>query len=213
MAVLKQELWIEFMLVVLAAALWFAVVPATFGRDPTPAEQIGNGLPAKQTMKSADRSDFLSAVCGAVRKNRNSGAGITAAAIAARGELTGAIVATVLRCARNADCEYVSGIVAAAILVQPKSETAISDAAIARAPDCDETVQAALRVAAQSTAAAASPGAPQPMADEGFDPREELIPVCADGVQRAIRKSLVDEFLRTHPGSYLGSCPPPAPKG
>jgi hypothetical protein len=211
---LKQEVCFEFVVVLLAAAFWFALAPVTLSRDPTPAEQIENGLPAKQTMKSAGKSDFLSAVCGAVRKNRNSGAGITAAAIAARGELTGAIVATVLRCARKVDCEYVGGIVGAAILAQPKLETAISDAAIARAPDCGDTVQAALRAAAQSSAvaAAASPGAPHPAADEGFDPREELVPVCADGVQRAIRKSLVDEFLRANRGSYLGSCPPPASK-
>lgn len=211
MAAPKQELRFEFMVLILAAAFWLAVAPATFSRDPTPAEEIGNGLPAKATMKSASKSDFLSAVCGAVRKNQNSGAGITAVAIAARSELTGAIVATVLRCAGKVDCEYVGGIAGAAIRAQPKLETVISDAAIARAPDCGETVQAALRAATQS-AAGASPGTPHPAADEVFDPREELIPVCAAGVQRAIRKSLVEEFLRTNPGSHLGPCPPPSPQ-
>ena len=211
MAAPKQELRFEFMVLILAAAFWLAVAPATFSRDPTPAEEIGNGLPAKATMKSASKSDFLSAVCGAVRKNQNSGAGITAVAIAARSELTGAIVATVLRCAGKVDCEYVGGIAGAAIRAQPKLETVISDAAIARAPDCGETVQAALRAATQS-AAGASPGTPHPAADEVFDPREELIPVCAAGVQRAIRKSLVEEFLRTNPGSHVGPCPPPSPQ-
>ncbi len=215
MAATKSELGLECLVFFLAVGLWFAAAPMSISRDLSPAELIENGLPAKQTMKTASKSDFLSAICAAVRKNRKSGAEVTATAVEAREGLAGEIVGTVLRCGRGIDCAYVDAIVSAALKARPAAAITISDAATAKAPNCGETIQAAVRTAAQRDTAASptepsAPVGPRPEADEGFDPREPLVLVCADGAQRAIRKSLVEEFMTTHPGSYLGSCPPPA---
>ena len=222
MAALKNEFLLEFVILALSVALWFAAAPASLGRNLSAAELIENALPGKIKMERAGKPDFLSAVCAAVRKDRKSGPAITMAAASARGEYAPDIVGAVLRCARKVDCEYVGAIVKAAVSAQPRAATAVSDAAMARAPNCEETIQAAARAAkneddrAKKTAASspqASPSiSPDAGTDEGFDPSEQLALVCDGGTQRAVRQSLLADFLRSHSEAKVGSCPPtPSP--
>ncbi len=223
MAALKSELVPEFVVLALSAGLWFAAAPASHSRDLSPAVLIEGALPAKKTIEEASKADLLSAVCAAVRKHRKSGAGITMAAAAARGEYASDIVGAVLRCAGKIDCEYVGAIVKAAVSIRPGAATAISDAAMARAPNCEQTIQAAVRAAARSEGDrvrtnSPSPAEPSPSidtsadADEKFDPHEQLDLVCVNGTQRAVRESLLADFLRTNPGAVVGPCPPtPSP--
>ncbi len=220
MAALRSDLGLEFVILVLSVGLWFAASPASRGRDSSPADLIENALPARVTIEGASKPDLLSAVCAAVRKHRKSGVGITAAAAAAaRGEYADDIVGTVLGCTGKIDCEYVGAVVKAAVSVRPGAATAISDAAMARAPDCEETIQAAARAAARSeddrvktnSPSASDPGPPVGTSvspEEGFDPYEQLALVCDDGTQRAIRESLLADFLRLHSRAAIGPCPP-----
>src|ERR1041385_6059147 len=147
MAALKNEVLLEFVILALFVAFWFAAAPASLGRELSGAELIENALPTKMTLEKAGKRELLYAVCDAVRRNRKSGAAITKAAASGRGEYAPDIVGTVLHCARKADCEYVGAIVKAAVSAEPRAATAISDAAMARAPNCEETIQAAARVA------------------------------------------------------------------
>ena len=217
MAAIKRRFWLEFVVLILAAALGLVAAPSSLSRDSSPADLVENALPAKVTMKNASKSDLLDAVCAAVRKNRKSAAGITSVAVTAHGEFAGEVVGTVLRCTRKTDCTYVGAVVAAAVKAQPASGTAISDAAMARAPNCSETIEAAVKAAAQSqagpaaAAGAASPTGTRTGSEENFDPHEQLVLVCADNVERAIRQSLLGEFMHAHTGSFLGPCPPPTP--
>jgi len=217
----------------LAALFWFEPVSGALDREPSATELIADGLPARKTLKNASKQDVLSAICRAVRKRRTSAAAITSAAVAARRDLAGDIVGVVLRCSGKIDCELVSTVVSWAMEAQGNAIT-ISDAAIARAPNCAETIQRATRPRSVSEAdrsgraETSSHGdhaervTPTPArgadvdpligtsagADEGFDPLEPLTLVCDDGMQRALRVSLVDEFLRAHPGAVKGNCPP-----
>ena len=82
----------------LAAGFWVALLPAALAREATAADMIADQLPGKKTLKSASNSEFLGAVCAAVRKRRTAAAAITQAAVTARRESAGDIVGAVMRC-------------------------------------------------------------------------------------------------------------------
>ena len=213
---LREDLFLRLVVLALPAGFWIAAAPASFSRDSSPAALIEAALPARVTIEKANKPDLLSAVCAAVRKHRNSAAGIATAAAAARGEYAGDIVGTVLRCAGKVDCEKVGAVVKAAVSVRPAAATAISDAAMALAPKCDQNIQAEVRAAVKVTSPSPAEQSPAIIsgidADQEYDPHEELTLVCVEGTQRAVRKSLLAEFLRTHPGASTGRCSPtPSP--
>jgi hypothetical protein len=203
----------------LAAGLWAALLPAVLAREATAVDMIANQLPGRKTLKSATKSEFLGAVCAAVRKQRKAAPAITQAAVTARRESAGDIVGTVLRCSGKTSCESVGSIVAAAVAAEGDSAN-IADAAIAKAPNCVETIREAGRRGAKASDRVAAETAPEqgPLIgtsngpDEGFDPHEQLNLVCNDGTQRAVRASQLDDFLRSNPGSFVGVCQPPPPQ-
>jgi len=222
MDALRKGLCLSFVVLTLPAGLWFATSLAALSRDSSPAALIEAALPARMTIEKATKSDLLSAVCVAVRKHRNSGASIAMAATGARGEFAGEIVGTVLRCTGKVDCEKVGAIVKATVSVRPGAAQAISDAAVALAPKCDQSIEAEVRAAMKASSPSptgqSSPSNAATDAEHEYDPHEELTLVCVEGTQRAVRQSLLSEFLRSHPGATMGRCPPapsptPAPPG
>ena len=194
----------------LGAAFWTASLPAQPARETLAAEAIATQLPEKKTLKNANKTEILSAVCAAARKRRADVAAITQAAVVARRELAGEIVGLVLRCAGKTNCETTGAIVAAAHAAEG-DVTRITDAAMARAPNCAETIDAVIQRGTKKPDAK-SPAEPEPSAvtgngrDYGFDPHEPLELVCAGGTQRAVRASQLEEFLKTNPGSFPGPC-------
>jgi hypothetical protein len=89
---------------------------------------------------------------------------------------------------------------------------------MARMPNCADAIERAIKEAAKRRMPrATSPGEPTSAvssqgAEESFDPLEPLNLVCDNGTRRAIRQSMVNDFLRLHPGSFRGACPPtPSP--
>ena len=98
----------------LAAGFWTALLPAALAREATAADMIADQLPGRKTLKNASKSEFLDAVCAAVRKRRSAAAAITQAAVMARRESAGDIVEAVLRCSGKINCELVGLIVTAA---------------------------------------------------------------------------------------------------
>ena len=208
-----------FLVLTLAAGFWLVPLPEVLGRDPSPAELIQQGLSGRQTLKSASKVDLLSAVCRAVRQRRSEAPAITSAAVTARPALAAEIVSRLLSCSGKLDCEFVGMIVSAAIGANNNAGTAIGDAAVVRASNCADTIARTIKEGGRrgtAPSATNSNGAPaagsRAGAEETFDPLEPLTLVCDNGTPRAIRESLVDEFLRAHPGSFRGSCPPkPSP--
>ena len=200
----------------LATAFW-VLLPATMAREMTASDMIADQLPARKTLKSATKSEFLGAVCAAVRKRRTLAAAITQAAVMARRESAGEIVEAVLRCSGKTNCELVGSIVAAATTAEGDPAN-IANAAIAKAADCAESIREASRRGAKASDRAEAEAAPEqsPLIgtsngpDERFDPHEQLNLVCDDGTQRAVRASQLDDFLRSNPGSFIGVCQPPS---
>jgi hypothetical protein len=197
----------------LAAGYCFSTVSVARAREPTPTQRIQEGLPKRKTIKTAERKQLINAICRAVSRHRSAAPGIAAAGVGTRPELASEITATVLRCAGKIDCDFVAKIVGAAGQPNKVSRDAVADAALARAPDCAEAIDRALRPASKEPsptpvkAENATPAGAKPNPDEGFDPFEPLRLVCDAGNQRALRASEVEEFLRTHPGAILGECP------
>ena len=209
---------ISFLLFLPGSSLSSAARTKTSDREMTAADMLTEQLPGKTTLQNASKSEFLGAVCAAVKKRRRAAAAIAQAAVTMRREAAGEIVGMVLRCSGKLNCEFV-GVIAAAAAVAQGDATALGDAASAKAPDCAETIRESTRMAPKTAAPAArpeqtpSPGASNGL-DGGFDPHEQLELVCDAGTQRALRASLVEEFLRNHPGSLRGPCqtaPRPTP--
>ena len=73
----------------LAVGFWTALLPAVLGREATAADLIADQLPAKKTLKNATKSEFLGAVCAAVRSRHSAAAAITQAAVTARARICG----------------------------------------------------------------------------------------------------------------------------
>jgi len=212
----RKDLFLGFVVLALPVGFWIATAHAALSRDSSPATLIEAALPARMTIEKASKADLLSAICVAVRKHRNSTAGIAMAAAGARGDFAGDIVGTALRCAGKIDCERVGAIVKATVSVRPAAAQVISDAAMALAPKCEQSIQAevhaAMKMSSPSPAGQTSPSSPGAEAEREYDPHEELTLVCVEGTQRAVRQSLLTEFLRSHPGATAGRCPPtPSP--
>lgn len=197
----------------LATAFWSTTASSARVREPTPAQLIQEGLPRRKTIKTADQKELTNAICRAVARHRPAAAAIASSGVAARPDLAAEITATVLRCAGKVDCDFVAKIAAAASQPSKVSKDAVADAALARAPDCAEAIDRALRpppkepspppVKTENAVAVVT----KPNTDEGFDPLEPLRLVCDAGNQRALRASEIEEFLRTHPGAIVGECP------
>ena len=206
-----------FVVLLVGAGFWTAAFSAAPAREVKPADLIAAQLPDNKTLQSASQMEFLSAVCAVARRRRSSAALITQTAVSLRHELAGEIVGMVLRCAGKMNCELAGTIVAAAAGAEGDL-TKITDAAMAKAPNCAETIREATKRGGKASEPAEPEATPEQGAlmgtingpDEGFDPHEPLNLVCVDGTPRAVRTSQLDEFLRANPGAFAGACPPPA---
>lgn len=206
----------------LTAGLWIATMPAAQARTLTPTEMIQEGLPPGKTMRNANKPEFLSAVCAAVKKHRPEASQIARLAVMTHHEYSGDIVTTILRCGSSRDCAFVGTIVTAAIQVAPSEVSVIQDAALAIAPDCADAIQAATILDSKDAKdvggiAAENPSYIGPISQVplpgsvgggggGINPGEQIFMVCDNGTQRSIRASQLGAFLTSHPGSFVGSC-------
>lgn len=216
---------------VLAGSLWFATLPAAFARNVTPSEMIEQCLPPGKTVQTASKAEFLAGVYAAVKKHHAQAVEITKAAVEAHHNYAGDSVATILRGVSRLDCNFVEAIVLAALQAAPGEASAIDDAALAMAPDCSDAIQTAnsglpgggpdggargglgsrgggdfgggtagVGVGATSFGGGGGGG--------GFNPQDQLLLVCDNGAQRTVRETLLGAFLRSHVGSFVGSCQP-----
>src|SRR5262245_5357473 len=168
--------------VFLFASVLSAALPLdAFAREMTPTELIATQLPKKKTLKSATQSEFLNAICAAVRKRQSAAAAITGAAVKARRESAADVVAAILRCSGKVTCETVESVVAAAVNAEGDAAK-ISDAVRANAPECEEKIRATLHHGSKPNERPETEPTPEQGAligtsngpDEGFDPHEPL---------------------------------------
>lgn len=208
----------------LAGGLWFSTAPAAQARTLSTTEMIQEGLPPGKTMRNANKPEFLSAVCAAVKKHRPEASQVTRLAVMTHHEYSGDIVATILRCSSSLDCAFVGTIVTSAIQVAPSEVSVIQDASLAIAPDCADAIQASTVLDSKDAKDATDfpaegPGDLGPISQVplpgsvgggggGVNPGEEVFTVCDNGTQRSVRQSQLGSFLSSHPGSFVGSCQP-----
>jgi hypothetical protein len=204
----------------LVASLWIVTLPAALSPLMTPTEMIEQGLPPGKTTQSATRTEFIFAVCAAVKKHRRDAPAIVKAAVTAHREYAGDIVETIIRCAfpdEEADCQFVGAIVAAAVAALPDSSSGVAEGALAAGPSCVDAIQAALRQGKNEegnfgtnppSSVSASPGSVSG-GGGGFNLQEQPILVCDNGTQQQVLQSQLGAFLSSHPGSFVGSCQAP----
>jgi hypothetical protein len=210
------------LIMTVVAGLWLGSAPGVSGRELSPREMIEQGLPPGKTMQNATKSEFLFAVCAAVKKHRRESPQIARVAVAAHREYAGDIVETIIRCATSTeepDCEFVGAIVAAAVAALPDAASAIADGALAAAPNCADVIQSALEPAAPGEGPAGGFGANPPGGvlpppgsvgggGGGVNPQEQPVLVCDNGAQVTVLLSQLTAYLSAHPGSFVGSCQP-----
>ena len=222
----KQTLWAQAALTVLLAlaltgAFWFATLPVALSDLITPTEMIAAGLPPGAVIKTADKPQFLTAVCAAIKQHRKSAAAITGTAVRARHEYGGDIVATAVRCSNGerGECELTGAIVAAAISAWPDSAPALDDAAVAVAPDCADAIQSATANDGREVLPSGEPrdnlgprglikhqSSMRSEAEVLTNSQEPTVLICDNDRQRAIRAGQVNHYLNSHPGSFVGNC-------
>jgi len=208
----------------LTTAFWFASSPMALGRLMSPTEMIEANLPPGIMLKTAAKPQFLTAVCGAVKSHRKDAPAIARVAVLAHRDYAGDIVATVVRCLGQQDCELTAMVVSAAVAARPDLASTITDAAIAVAPDCADAIQAALsgegREAIEPDGKESLPDIPaegppptnvQPPpfvggGGGGFSPQETVVLVCDNGRERRVRETQLGNFLDAHPGAVVGTC-------
>ena len=99
----------------------------------SPTQMIESQLQGK-TSASASKAEYLTAVCEAVKKYRNSAPAITNAAVNAHPGWKKDILRTVFRCLGTSDCRLLGAVLRASISGPDASE--MTDLAVQLAPGC-----------------------------------------------------------------------------
>lgn len=194
--------------VALSIAFWTAMTPVANAQEMSPTEMIEAQLPEGKTLSTATKSELLSAVCAAIKKYPNAAPGIVKAAVDARKEWTADIVRTALRCLPGrVECDMVADIVTAATAANPDDASQIMEIALQLYPNCRGVIG---QPPDEGEFGAAPPNVLAPPGSigggGGFNPQENTVTVCDNGVNVQVPVSQVNEYLSTHPGSRLGAC-------
>ena len=83
--------------IALGVALWTATAPVSNAQGDSPDRMIEQSLPQGQTMASASKPQFLSAVCSAVKKFRSAAPQIARAAVDAKPQWRNDTIRTLVR--------------------------------------------------------------------------------------------------------------------
>ena len=121
----------------LGFGFWTVMTPVAKAQQRSATEMIEASLPSGKTMVTASKSQYLAAVCAAVKKSPGAAAQIVKAAVDTRRQLSRDIVTAATRCLPNqGDCAQIGAIVDAAVDADPDSASEITDMALRLYPDC-----------------------------------------------------------------------------
>jgi hypothetical protein len=205
----------------LALIFWTATAPEVGAREITPAEMIQSKLPHNKTLATANKSEVLSAICGAVRQWQNDVPQIVRTAAGARREIAVDIVKTGIRCldpesdaksvAVDPDCNLVEQTVAAGLAVDPEHASNIMELALQLVPACRGAIETVGTPAEGPADIANGPTNIIPISGSGggaggFNPQRNSIVICDNGQNVQIPASGKNAYLASHPGARLGVC-------
>ncbi len=190
----------------LGLGFWTAMAPVAKAQQRMSAtEMIESKLPHGKTMVTATKPEFLSAVCGAVKKWPDSAPQIVKAAIDAKRQWARDIVSTALRCLPGQpDCNMIGAIVDAAVSADPDDASNITEMVLRQYPDCRSAIEH--RGPGQGVFTNPPPDVNPPPGSVGqgaggFNPQENAIQVCRNGVTIIIFPSQLQM------GDTIGPCP------
>ena len=191
----------------LGLGFWTAMTPVAQAQEMSGTEMIESRLPQGKTMLTCSKSEFLDAVCKAVKKWPNAAPQIVRAAINAKRQWARDIVATALRCLPGeVNCDAIVAIVNAAISAAPDESAAIIEMVIRLYPECKGAIGGKPphddgRFTQPPPNVNPPPGSIGG-GGGGFNPQENRIAVCRNGVTIFIFPSEIQ------PGDIIGPCVP-----
>jgi hypothetical protein len=201
-------------LIGVALASTFSVATAAIAQaaDMTPTQMIQSQLPQGKTIANATKTEFLSAVCAAVKKFREAAPAITKAAINAHPEWRRELLRTVITCLGTDDCNLIASGVAGAIEVFPDDADGLIELAIQLAPDCHGAI-GQLPPGSGPDLLTNPPDNLNPPPGTlggggagGVNPEDTKITVCDNGVNVIVVASQAAGYLSAHPGASVGTC-------
>lgn len=210
-----------FVILALGFGFWTAMTPIAKAREMTPTEMIESKLPEGKTLVTAAKPELLSAVCAAVKQWREAAARIVKTAVEAHQPWGKDIVATAIRCLPGQiNCDMIVAIASAAVATDPDDAADIVEMIIHLYPECRAIIERDLKGDVIPPIEDVKTGAdiddfppnvnPPPgsiVGGRGGGP-EETLTVCDNGLNVQVPRSLLDDYLATHPGSSVGACQP-----
>jgi hypothetical protein len=192
----------------LGFGFWTAMTPVAKAQSMSGTAMIESKLPHGKTMTTATKSEFLSGICGAVKRWPDAAPQIVRAGIDAKRPWARDIVQTATHCApgdgKALPCDAIAAIVDVAVSADPDDASGITEMVIRLYPDC----AGALGHGGLGEGHFVNPPPdvnPPPGSigggGGGFNPQENRIQVCRNGVTIFIFPS---DLL---PGDIIGPCP------
>jgi hypothetical protein len=202
------------LLIGLALASTFSVATAPIAKAAgmTPIQMIQSQLPHGKNIANATKTEFLSAVCAAVKKFREAAPVITKAAINAQPEWKRETLRSVITCLGTNNCNLIASGVAAAIEVFPDDANGLIELAIQLAPNCHRAI-GQLPPGSGPELSTNPPDNLNPPPGTlggggagGVNPENTKLTVCDNGVNVIVVASQVAAYLSAHPGASVGTC-------
>ncbi len=192
----------------LGTAFWVASTPVARAEEMSPTKMIESQLPSGKTTASANESEYLAAVGGAVRKYRSSAPQIVHAAVIAHPAWKKDILRAAFRNLGAEDCRLLNAVLHAAIASDGSDASELTDLAIELAPNCASAFPQAAGGAEGEGNFGNPPGNvnPPPGSIGGGGGQSNLVAVCFMGTTHFLTPEDAQNFLRGHPGSTVGAC-------
>jgi hypothetical protein len=194
----------------LGTAFWVASTPVAQAQDMSPTQMIDSMLHGK-TSASATKAEYLTAVCEAVKKYRNSAPAITNAAVNAHPGWKKDILRTVFRCLGSGDCRLLGAVLQASISGPDASE--MTDLAVQLAPGCAGSFGGDHKGGGPAVIDEGNFGNPPllninppPGSIGGGGGQGNVIAICHNGMTIFVAPQGAEQHLRNHPGDTLGPC-------
>jgi hypothetical protein len=193
--------------VALGFALWTATASTSVAQGASPARLIESNLPQGKTLASATKSQLLSAVCAAIRKNRGQAPQIVHVATAARPAWSGDILRTAFDCAGKDDCGLLGRIFREAVAASPDDASALADLAASLAPGCASAFSSGRHPDDLGNYGPAPTNVnPPPGSIGGGGWQGNVVAICHNGRTLFVSPRGAEQHLNNHPGDTLGPC-------
>lgn len=189
----------------LGAMFWVATIPAQ-AQSMSPVKMIESQLPQGKTIQTAEKADFLAAVCAAVQKFSSAAPQIAAAAAATHPEWKKDILRTIFRCLGTEDCRLLGRVLRALTAGDPRASE-LSELALELAPGCATSFGGG-QPGDDGGGFGNAPGNlnPPPGSIGGGGGQGNVIAICVNGLTRFVSPEEAQRILNSTPGATLGAC-------